>query len=192
MPAAHRPVVTEPEYLAFDLAHEGKHEFVNGEIVAMAGVSWNHGLLQGNVQTALAVRLRGRPCVPQGSDLRVAIDETGLYAYPDVTVVCGRPELKDTNPPSLLNPTVIVEVLSPSTESYDLGAKAAHYRHRTSVQALLFVDSRRCWVQLQTRNTDGTWTLSEQTDGTVRLAAIDVELPVAELYERVDFTPPAA
>jgi Uma2 family endonuclease len=179
--------MTEPEYLAYDLAHEGKHELVNGDVVAMAGVSENHSTVQTNLIAWLRVQLRGRPCRAHGSDLRVLVAETGMYAYPDLTVVCGAAEFTDTNPPSLRNPTLLVEVVSESTEGYDLGSKAAHYRHRASVKALLFVDSRRQWVQLQVRNADGTWTLSERTDGAATISALALDLPLQEIYEGVVF-----
>lgn len=177
--------MTEAEYLAFDLAQEGKHEFVNGDVVAMSGASPDHDTVFGNLYLALGNRLRGGPCRVRGPDLRVRLDETGMYAYPDLVVVCGKPEFTDTRPETLLNPRVVVEVLSESTEDYDRGAKAAHYRHRASVDAVVLVDSRRRFVELQTRNADGTWTLAERTAGEVPLVALGVSLPLDELYEGV-------
>ena len=173
--------MTEPEYLAYDLTHEGKHEFVSGEVLAMAGVTPDHDLVQINLVVALSNRLRGTDCRVRGSDLRVRLDETGLYSYPDLTVVCGPAEFAPTRPETLLNPRVIVEVLSESTEEYDRGAKAAHYRRRASVDVVCLVDSRRPLVEIQRRNTDGTWTLSEHTSGSVRL--LDLDLPLDEIYE---------
>jgi Uma2 family endonuclease len=177
--------MTEDEYLAYDLAHEHKAEFVNGEAVDMSGVSPEHDAVVINLTLALGNRIRGGPCRVRGADLRVRLDETGMYAYPDLTLVCGKAQFADTKPPSLLNPKVIVEVLSESTAAYDLGAKAAHYRHRASVDTLVFVDSRRRMVQLQTRNADGTWTLSERTDGELPLATLGFSVPLAEIYEGV-------
>lgn len=178
--------MSEEEYLAFDLATEGKHEFVNGEVIAMAGASMAHLTIHTNLTLGIGNRLRGRPCRVVGSDARVRIDETGMYAYPDLTVYCGQPDLAPTNPPSMLNPKVIIEILSESTADYDRGAKAAHYRHRATVEAILFVDSLRPLVEIQTRNADGTWTLDERTAGEVRVAAIDVTLPFDEIYEGVE------
>ena len=175
--------MTELEYLAWDASHEGKFEFVNGEVLAMAGVTPEHDTVTINLVVLLSNALRGTPCRVRGSDLRVRLDETGLYAYPDLTVVCGPPAFAPTAPETLLNPRVIVEVLSDSTEEYDRGAKAAHYRRRSSVDALLFVDSRRRLVEVQTRNADGTWTLSEHTTGAVRV--IGVELPFDAMYDGV-------
>lgn len=175
--------MTEPEYLAYDLAHEGKYELVNGEVLAMTGVTPEHDLVQVNLVVALSNRLRGTDCRVRGSDLRVRLDETGLYSYPDLTVVCGTAEFAQTRPETLLNPRLIVEVLSESTEEYDRGAKAAHYRRRASVDAVLLVDSRRPLVELQRRNADGTWTLSEHTSGSVRV--LDIDLPFEDIYDTV-------
>lgn len=178
-----RSLVTEAEYLAFEDAQPNKHEFVNGEIIAMSGVSMAHALIAANLGVALGVGLKGGPCRAVGSDMRVRIDETGLYAYPDVTVVCGEPALSGTNPPSLLNPSLIGEVLSESTESYDRGAKLEHYRRRASVQCVLLVDSRRRAVTRYTRNADGSWTLFDFEAGTVRLEVLGISLDMADLYE---------
>jgi Uma2 family endonuclease len=178
--------MSEAEYLAWEAEQEGKHEWVNGEVVAMAGASARHSTIQANFLSGLVTRLRGRNCRAHGSDLRVRIAETGLYAYPDVTVVCGPPEYAPTRPESLLNPRVVVEIFSESTEDHDRGAKAAHYRKRPSVQAIVFVDSRRKMVELQARNADGTWTLSERGEGELRIDCVDVTVPLEEIYEGAD------
>jgi Uma2 family endonuclease len=182
-----RPVtvarMTEAEYLAYDLAHDGKHELVNGEVLAMAGATYAHNLVQANLSGVLWNALRGGPCRVHGSDMRVRLDETRLYCYPDLTIVCGDAELAATKPETLLNPRVIIEVISESTEDYDRGAKVAHYRHRKSVDTILLVDSRRRLVERQSRNSDGTWTLSEHTTGSVRV--LDLEVPLDDIYEGV-------
>lgn len=185
MRAASVGKMTEAEYLAFEEGQEGKHEFVNGDVVAMNGVTPDHDAVTINAVVALVNRLRGKPCRVRGDNLRVRLDETGLYAYPDLMVVCGPPQFAATRPETLLNPKVVVEVLSESTEDYDRGAKAAHYRHRASVEAILLIDSRRRLVELQTRNADGTWTLAEHTAGEVPLTCVGVSLPLDELYADV-------
>lgn len=179
-------VMSEAEYLAYDLAHEGRHEFVNGEVIAMSGASEAHALATMNLAAALHRALRGGPCRVYSNDLRVRIDETGLYAYPDVSIVCGRAELAATNPPSLLNPKVLVEVLSASTEAHDRGAKAAHYRRRPSVEALVFVATRAPHVEVHTRNPDGSWTLWEATSGSIAIAPLGITLDLADVYEGFD------
>ncbi len=135
--------LTLDEYLALDAASPEKVEFVNGEVVAMTGVTEAHSIVRGNVVAALGSRLHGKkPCRVHGPDLRVTISETGLYAYPDVVVVCGQPEWAPTRPESLRNPKLLLEVLSHSTADYDVGAKTAHYRLRASVDGIVHVDSR--------------------------------------------------
>lgn len=131
--SAAKKIITELEYLAFDEAHEGKHEFVNGEILAMAGATLAHMRATQNTWRALDRAFEGRPCEAFIAEFRVSIDETGMYAYPDVVVVCGEQQVSETVPESLLNPTILVEVLSPSTARYDRGEKAAHYRRGASV-----------------------------------------------------------
>jgi Uma2 family endonuclease len=177
--------MTEAEYLAFEDAAATRHELVNGELVARSGTSPAHGTIQVNLIAAIRNGLRGSTCRVHASDLRVMISETGLYAYPDLSIVCGKPTYSDHNPPALQNPRVLIEVLSDSTENYDLGAKAAHYRRRQSVDLLVFVDSRVRRVSLQSRNPDGTWTLSEQEAGDVRL--LDLLIPFDEIYDGVEF-----
>lgn len=184
-PDLHAPV-SEAEYLAFEVDQEEKHEFVNGEILAMAGASDAHCRLQVNLSGLMFMWLRGKSCRVNSPDLRVRIKETGFYAYPDLTVVCGKAEYAPTKPPSLLNPVLIVEVLSESSADYDLGAKAAHYRLRPSVNTLLFVDSRRQYIQLQERLADGSWRLTEQTDGVISLLGHAISL--GELYADVTLT----
>jgi Uma2 family endonuclease len=182
-----RPVtvgmMTEAEYLEYDRTHDGKYEYVNGEVVAMSGVSDAHDRIQVNATVALANRLRGGPCRVRGADLRVRLDETGLYCYPDLTIVCGEPAFAATRPVTLLNPRVIIEVLSETTEEYDRGAKVAHYRHRASVDLILLIDSQRRMVERQQRNPDATWTLSEHTSGMV--VVLEHEVPLDELYDGI-------
>lgn len=179
--------MSESEYLEYDRAHEGKHEYVNGEVIAMAGVSDAHDRIQINTTVALASRLRGGPCRVRGADLRVRLDETGLYCYPDLTIVCGEPAFADTRPVTLLNPRVVIEILSDTTELHDRGAQAAHYRHRASVDLILLIDSRRRLVERLQRNPDGTWTLSEHTSGAV--VVLEHPIPLDEIYESVALAP---
>lgn len=175
--------MTEQEYLEFEEGQIDRHELVNGEVIPVSAVSDAHDRIQVNLITALMTRLRGGPCRPRASNLRVRLQETGMYAYPDVTIVCGEAQFAPTRPVSLLNPSVVIEILSESTENYDRGAKAAHYRHRASVQSILLVDSRRRMVERQDRNPNGTWTLAEQTDGDV--AVLDIQVAMDEIYESV-------
>lgn len=174
--------MSEAEYLEYDRTHDGKHERVGGEVFAMSGVSAAHNRIQVNTIVALGSRLRGGPCEVNGADLRVRLDERGAYCYPDATIVCGPAELAPTNPATLLNPRVVIEVPSESTAEYDRGTKATLFRQRASVELVVLIDSRRRLVERQVRNADGTWTLSEHTSGRVRI--LDLDIALDELYER--------
>src|ERR1700722_5245267 len=133
------PRVTVDEYLARERVSETKHELLNGVVVAMAGASPRHALITSNITVALGNALRSRPCLVLSSDQRVAVEATALCTYPDVTVVCERPRFDTKDAHTLLNPLVIVEVLSDSTEAYDRGAKFAHYRSVPSLAEYVLV-----------------------------------------------------
>lgn len=183
MSAAKNLRASVEEYLAYDLVNEGRHEFLNGEILAMAGASDAHVVIHGNLQFLVGRHRRGGPCRPLGPDLRVFVGEAGNYLYPDLVVVCGQREYAPTNPPSLLNPKVVFEVISPSTEALDRGPKAAHYRLRASVEAYVLICSDRRSVEVQTRGADGAWSLHEATHGSIRIGPLELELELEPLYE---------
>src|SRR4051794_20961129 len=130
---AQRHYTTE-EYLAFEREAEIRHEYCNGEIFAMSGGTREHSLIAGNLVTALNIRLNGTSCEVHGSDMRVKVNRTGLYTYPDVSIVCGEPLFEDGRKDTLLNPLVVFEVLSQKTARYDRGAKFAHYQNNPSIQ----------------------------------------------------------
>jgi Uma2 family endonuclease len=182
---------TVEEYLALELASTTKHEFYDGEIFAMAGASAPHNLVALNVASELRSALRDRDCVAFPSDLRVLLP-TGLYTYPDASVVCGPRDIEmigglDT----LKNPTLIVEILSPSTEAYDLGRKFDHYRTIPSLKGYLILRQDRPRVYHYLRRGDGDWglTAADGIDGRVKLPEIDVALSLADLYAKVEFPP---
>ena len=180
---------TSAEYLAFERDAETKHEFFAGEIFAMAGASPMHNLIASNLVRELSARLKERPCRVFGSDQRVKVDVTGLYTYPDVTVVCGEMEFDDDQKDSLLNPRVIIEVLSEATESYDRGKKFEHYRRLPSLQEYLLVAQDKMHVERYRRRGDHEWLLweTDDRDGVVSLASIEIDLPMAEIYDKVTF-----
>jgi Uma2 family endonuclease len=171
---------TEEEYLEIERASEYKSEFIDGEIFAMAGGIDNHLRLQSNFQGELFIRLRGGPCEVVGSDLRVKIPAAKIHTYPDVSVVCGRPE-------NLLSPTVIVEVLSRSTESYDRGKKSQAYRTLESLKEYILVDQYVVLVECYSRRDDNTWTSHVYTklDEELRIDSIGVSIPISGLYDGV-------
>lgn len=183
------PRVRVEDYLALEAQSETKHEYLNGIVYAMAGASIRHNLIAGNIARHLGNALADRPCIVLPSDQRVRIDETGSYAYPDVTVVCDRPRLTGERPPSLENPTLLVEVLSSSTWMHDLSLKLAHYRRIASVQHVLFVGTEEQQV-LHYRRAENAWILTDhQGDDAIELAALAVALPLREVYAKVDSLP---
>jgi Uma2 family endonuclease len=177
---------TPQEYLAWEQDQPTKHEYLDGEIVAMAGASANHNQIVANVLGELRAVLREKPCRVFASDMRLKVPETSLYTYPDASVVCDRPEYEDEKCVTLLNPRVIVEVLSERTESYDRGKKFRYYRSIPSFQDYLLVAQDDAWVEHYVRTADGGWMLHDTLPGgTVTLASCGVELRVDEFYLKV-------
>src|SRR5579859_1008842 len=182
------PTYTPEEYLAHERQAAYKSEYLAGQIVAMSGVSWEHSLITGNLLTVLHGQLRDRPCTVHASDLRVKVRAHGMYTYPDLVVVCGAPQFEDAHVDTLLNPTIIVEVLSPSTEAYDRGAKFGYYRALPSLQEYLLVAQDQMLLE-HYRRADASWVLTATTDSAavVRLPAIGCDLPLAEVYRKVNW-----
>jgi Uma2 family endonuclease len=179
--------VTEDEYLAREKAATEKSELVNGVIVAMAGASKRHNAIVGNLIVALGSRLRGKPCRPYPSDMRVHVPSTGLFAYPDVSVFCDPPESLKKDSETFLNPRVIIEVLSDKTEAYDRGAKFAHYRSIASLQTYVLVSQHEPRVEWYEREADGGFKLREAVgeSAVVSLSRIDTSIPLTEIYADV-------
>ena len=186
--------LTEQQYLEIERQAEYKSEYYQGEIFAMAGASYTHNVLAGRLIRDLGQQLRRRPCEVCPSDMRVRVSPTGLYTYPDVTVVCAEPRFLDPRNDTLLNPTFIAEILSPSTEGFDRGRKFEHYRSIESLAEYLLVAQDRVHADFYTRQPDGRWLLSEAgpLDDTLELASIGCRLSLADLYEKVDLTPTSA
>lgn len=177
---------TPEQYLAMERKAEFKSEYYDGFITAMSGASRPHNLISANVSRQLGNQLEQRSCETYQSDMRVLVSPTGLYTYPDVLVVCGQPQFDDHD--TLLNPTLIVEVLSPSTESYDRGKKFGHYRRLESLKEHVLVALDEVRVERYLRRGD-TWQISDLTDidDTLSLESIDCKIPLREIYARVEF-----
>jgi Uma2 family endonuclease len=174
--------MTYAQYLELERSSEVKHEYLRGEIFAMAGGSPEHARLAANVIGELGAALRGRPCAVFTSDARVRIEATDRATYSDVTVVCGRLEHAPDDPDSITNPVVIVEVLSDATEADDRGEKFAHYRRLPSLREYLLISQRARRLEIYRRR-DDRWLLDEAGAGeTLRLDSIDVALAVDEIY----------
>lgn len=186
---SYRPL-TVADYLAAEAESQERLEFLDGAILAMAGGSAAHVTISGNVIGIFYARLRGTPCYPLSSDARIRTSETD-YVYADATLVCGTAEFTTEEPIALQNPTVVVEVLSPSTEARDRGEKFAGYRSLPSVQEILFVAQVFAAVDHYRRGPNNTWILTalEGMDAVVEMESVGLKLPLAELYERVEFPP---
>lgn len=186
--------LTSAEYLAIERAAESKSEFFDGEMFAMAGTTKNHARIVMNLSRELSARLKGRTCEPFATDLRVKVEANGLYTYPDLVVICCEQLFEDDRLDTLLNPTLIVEVLSETTERYDRVRKFDLYRALPSLQEYVLVSQSEPRVEQFLRQTEGGWHLRITTDPTafVNLTSIACQIPFAEIYERVEFLPVAA
>lgn len=182
-----RPAPTErktyAEYLVAEAASEVRHECLNGEVWARAGGTPEHGALALALAGELRGALRGKPCRVYSSDVRVRVPQTGLSTYPDLSVVCGQLETSPDDPDAIVNPVVLVEVLSDTTEGYDRGAKAAHYRRIPSLREYVFVSQSDPLVEVHRLAESGRWELLEARPGeSIELASLGIHLDVAAIY----------
>ncbi len=173
--------LTYEEYVRQSPEWDVKHEWVNGVAYAMSGGSPRHASVCTNVVLAFGRRLAGGPCRPVGSDLRIHVEATGGSFYPDVSVLCGQYAYADADRHALTNPTVLVEVLSPSTSDYDQGAKFGHYRRIPSLQDYVLIDPDTRHVIHHTRHDDG-WLRRDIETGAVPLRSLEIDLPLDEIY----------
>lgn len=180
--------LTPEEYLRIERAAEWKSEYIDGEMFAMSGASRRHVLITGNVYAELRAALRGTPCAAHVIDQRVSTDRQRHYTYPDVVVACDPIQFADDQRDTIMNPTVIVEVLSKSTENYDRGAKFERYRAVPTLAEYMLVSQERIHVELYTRHPEG-WVFREWNDpaGEIELTSLKCRLKIAEVYERVTF-----
>lgn len=180
--------LSEAEYLILERRAEVKSEFFEGEMFAMAGGTREHSLIGANLTRALGNRLEHGPCITYNADLRVKVEATGLLTYPDVSVVCGPERFLDEERDTLLNPTLLGEILSDSTEAYDRGAKFSHYRLIASLQHVLFVSQKEPRVECYTR-TGNEWRLNEALglEATLELPALEIALALSEVFAKIEF-----
>lgn len=185
----HQPYVTPQEYLERERRAETKSEYFNGEIYALAGASLRHTVIAANVIATFHAQFRGRPCTVHTGDLRVKVNPTGLYTYPDVVVVCGQPTFDDAQKDTLLNPTLIVEVLSESTEAYDRARKFDHYRKLESLTDYLLISQDLALVEHRVRQSADKWLIGffMGLDTVVAIPSLDCELPLADVYDKIDW-----
>jgi len=186
-----KPRLSEAEYLVIERAAAYKSEFFDGEMFAMAGGSLPHSRIATNLAIEIGNRLKGRPCVPFNSDLRLKVEASGLITYPDLSVICGPIEFASGSDDTVSNPTVIVEVLSPSTEAYDRGAKFDNYRRMPSLQEYLLVSQDAPRVEQFIRQSGGDWLLRVVAglESSIELPSLNISLPLAEVFAGVEFNP---
>ncbi len=190
MAAESQSDLTPEAYLDLERQAEGKHEYIDGTLVAMAGASANHSRIQFNMIAHLKPQLRPRGCFGFGSDMRVKSGAYSIYSYPDLAIVCGKPEYGTDRADTLLNPILLVEILSPSTERYDRGKKFAHYRRIPTLAEYVIVAQDAPLIEHYVRQPDGTWRWAavEGLDETITLPTVKCSLPLAEVYDQVEFS----
>lgn len=189
MSAVPKRKLTAADYLRIERAAEFKSEFYDGEMFAMAGASREHTFVKDNLVGELHARLKGGPCRAVSSDMRVKVSATGLYTYPDVVILCGQPEFEDANGDVLLNPQIVIEVLSDSTEKYDRGAKFRQYQQIPSLREYVLVAQDQPLVERFTRQPGGGWllTAAEGLDAELVLDSVPARVPLADVYAGVTF-----
>jgi Uma2 family endonuclease len=198
MSSLHLSLLTPAEYLAIERKSEIRSEYIGGRMYAMSGAgSWHslnagngrrHSLIAGNVFGAMWSQIRGKGCEAHMNDMRVKVSPTGLYTYPDIVAVCGEARFEDAEIDTLLNPTVIVEVLSPSTEAYDRGEKFANYRRVDTLREYVLVAQDK--IRIEHYRCEGEqWILSEVggPEATLHLGSIDCHIQVSAIYEKIEF-----
>ena len=183
--------LTEAEYLAFERKAEVKHEFFDGEVFAMAGASPSHSRIASDLLITLGNSLRGKPCQPYNSDLRIKVELTGLITYPDLSVICGSLEFAPGTEDTVVNPTALFEVLSDSTEAYDRGNKFLNYQHILLLREYLLVSQHKPRIEQFIRGERGQWIwrVAEGMESTLTMPSLETTLALADVFANVVFKP---
>ncbi len=176
------------EYLEMENAADEKSEYYQGEVFAMSGASMKHNKIFSKLFGALTSRLKGKPCQPYGSDTRIHIPSNTLFTYPDITIICGKEQTLNNDDLNVLNPTVIIEILSKSTRNYDRGDKFNLYRDITSLREYIMVDSEKVGIEVFRINESNHWELEEYKlkTGTLVIKAVDAQITLEEIYEGIE------
>lgn len=184
-----KPLLTPQEYLTRERKAEFRSEYYRGEMFAMAGASYHHNRIQQNVARHTENQLDGGPCEVLAADMRVKVNASGLYTYPDIIVLCDKPQFEDGVLDTLLNPRVLMEVLSESTEKYDRGEKFKHYRQLPSLQEYVLIAQEEALVERHVRQPDDTWLPTEfrGLPTTLEFASILVRIALTDIYRGVEF-----
>lgn len=186
MSAIPKTKLTPEEYLKIKRKAEYKSEYFNGEIFAMSGAKRNHNKITTNLSGLIWQHLKSKDCESYSNDMRVFVLKTGLYTYPDIVVVCGEPKFQDKVSDTLLNPTLLIEVLSESTESYDRGRKFQNYRSVESLREYVLISQDEARIEKYVKSGDVFWTLSEAVglDAEIEFSSIECRLALAEVYDK--------
>ena len=189
MAAVPKKKLSEAEYLVVERRAEYKSEFYRGEMFAMAGAKYEHNRAKDNLAIALGAKLLGGSCFALTSDMRVKVPASHLYTYPDIVVVCGRPEFEDDVNDTLLNPLIIIEVLSDSTEKYDRGAKFRLYQPLSSLREYVLVAQDKPVCERFVRQSDDSWLLTYVVglEAEFAFATVPVSIPLATIYSGITF-----
>ncbi|MDT5122040.1 MAG: hypothetical protein QOC96_1522 [Acidobacteriota bacterium] len=176
------------EYLALERKAEYKSEYFAGEMFAMAGTTKQHNIITGNIARVLGNQLLDRPCNIYSMDMRVKVSETGKYTYPDIAIICGEEKFEDAEMDTLINPIIIIEVLSDSTEAYDRGKKFEHYQRIESFAEYILVSQTLYRVEQFIRESERKWAYSEyrSAEDIVRLVSVECELLLRDIYVKVE------
>jgi Uma2 family endonuclease len=184
-----RKTFTESEYLELERNADFKSEYYNGEIFAMAGATLIHNKIVSNLIFLFNQFLKDKPCDVYPSDLRLQVEKSGLYTYPDITIVCGKTELLDNKFDTLKNPTILIEVLSDSTEKYDRGQKFSFYREIPSLKEYILVSSKTVKIEKFKRLEDGNYLYIESNEHQpFPIDSIKMNLNLEDVYNKIDWT----
>lgn len=188
-PALSYNYISQEEYLETERAALEKHEYYQGEIFAMSGASVNHNIISVNLISELKTKLKGNGCRLYGSDLRIHIPKNTLFTYPDISIICGNPNLTDDKFDTATNPSVIIELLSKSTRNYDMGQKFTLYRDIESLQEYILIDTEKIYVEKHIRNADNSWQLTDyrSQDNSFEISTIGLIFLLKDIYEDINF-----
>lgn len=188
-PALNYNFISQQEYLAAERDAVNKHEYYQGEIFAMSGASLNHNRVFSNFFTGIGGKLKGKECVPYGSDLRIHIPKNTLYTYSDISIVFGEPSLTGENKDTVTNPSVIIELLSKSTRNYDKGEKFTLYRDIDSLKEYILVDTEKVHIEKHIRNADNSWQLTDyrSLEDSFSISTIHQEFLLKDIYQGITF-----
>jgi Uma2 family endonuclease len=177
--------LTVEEYLQFEKESRDKHEYFRGEIFAMAGAGARHNVIFSNLFIEIGIQLRGKPCKPYGSDLRIHIPENTLFTYPDISIICGEIVPSKIDPDTAVQPSILIEILSPSTRNYDLGGKFELYREIPTLKEYYVIDSESIRIVSHRIGTNGFWEIQDykSLEGILAMPLVNVSLSLKEIYE---------